>query len=475
MTLANLGIHVKYAPTSLAIPVVADAGIPFAVGTAPVHLAEKPGKPFTPILCTSWDEAVEKLGFSDDWEKYTLCEVMYSHFQLFACQPVIFCNVFDPETTQKQAEAQDYPVTNHVVSLPADTLLDSIVIVSGSDTLTPDEDYTAFSDEKTGTCTVELLETGKSYDATSLQISYATADPSAVQEADIVEGLSCIDDCMTVVGKIPDLILAPGWSSKPSVAAVMAAKADNIMGLFRGMALIDIGSSADGVTEYSALPGYKNKNNLVDESQIVCWPMVKLGERKFHLSTQLAGLMAQIDATNGGVPYQSPSNHSIKADGCCLANGTEINLSWSQVNLIAGDYGIVTAINFLDQGWTAKGNYAACFPGNTDPKDKFFCIKRMFHYISATIIRTFWSKLDRPCDQLLRDTILDSSNLWLSGLVGSGYLHGARAEMLESENPPLDLMAGIIRIHIYLAPPAPMQECDFTLEYDSNYVLEAFS
>ena len=31
------------------------------------------------------------------------------------------------------------------------------------------------------------------------------------------------------------------------------------------------------------------------------------------------------------------------------------------------------------------------------------------------------------------------------------------AEMLESENNLLDLMAGIIHIHIYITPPSPMQ------------------
>ena len=36
--------------------------------------------------------------------------------------------------------------------------------------------------------------------------------------------------------------------------------------------------------------------------------MAKLGDYKFHLSTQMAGLMAQIDTGNGGCPYESPSN-----------------------------------------------------------------------------------------------------------------------------------------------------------------------
>ena len=47
--------------------------------------------------------------------------------------------------------------------------------------------------------------------------------------------------------------------------------------------------------------------------------------------------------------------------------------------------------------------------------------------------------------------------------------------MQESENPVTDLMAGIVRIHIYMTPPSPAQEIDFTLEYDASYVESALS
>ena len=45
--------------------------------------------------------------------------------------------------------------------------------------------------------------------------------------------------------------------------------------------------------------------------------------------------------------------------------------------------------------------------------------------------------------------------------------------MLESENPLTDLMAGIVKIHIYMTPPSPAQEIDFILEYDTSYVTSA--
>lgn len=470
----NLGIHVYEKATAVAIPVVADVGIPFVVGLAPVHAAVKPAKANVPVLCTSWDEAVEKLGFSYDWKKYTLCEFMYSHFQLFGCQPVIFCNVLDPATMKQEGEAADHQVSDHKITLPFDTIADGLKVSNGETVLAADEDYTVLYDENKDTCIVELLSSGSAYEATTLSVTGATITPEAVVTADIVSGLGVIDACMSMVGVIPDLICAPGYSHLSVVAAIMATKAAGINGLFRAKSLNDVYTGEGGVQEYSGLTPWKNMNNMVDENQILCWPMVKLGDYQFHMSTQLAGLMAKVDTDNAGVPYESPSNKNFKMDGCCLEDGTEVNLTFEQSNVIAS-YGIVTALNFMSMGWTCRNNYTACYPANTDVKDQFIPVSRMFDFVGNTLIRTFWSKLDKPMNRRLIDTIIDTCNIWLNGLVSQEYLLGARAEYLEEENSLIDLMAGILHIHIYITPPSPMQECDFTLEYDTSYVTAALT
>ena len=484
--MAKLGVHIFEKATSVQTPKVATVGIPFVVGTAPVQSAAKPAKSNVPVLVTSWDEAVEKLGFSYDWESYTLCEFMYSHLQLFGAQPVIFCNILDPEAMKKAVEAKDYDVTDHRATLPIGAVAGSIKVkatvdVEGTPTeqeLKADEDYSILydrDDTDTYVCIVELLEDGSAYDAETVNIAYNEADPTTATVADVVDGVGQVDACLTAVGLVPDLIAAPGWSHNTVVAAVMATKAAAINGLFKGKAVIDADSGADGVTEYSQLSGYKNKNNFVDVDQILCWPMVQLGDYRFHLSTQLCGLMATVDAENRGIPYESPSNKNLKMDACVLADGTPVNLTWNQVDLIAGSWGVVTAVNFLDSGWVAKGNYTACYPGNTDVKDQFIPVSRMFDFIGNTLIRTFWSKLDKPMTPALRDSILQTCNIWLGGLTGGGYLYGARAEMLAEENPLTSLLDGIITLHIYNAPPVPAQEIDFILEYDVSYMETALA
>ena len=87
--MADHGINVSRADTAVATPNTATCGIPFVIGTAP--LSKATGTAATaglPVLCTSYDEAKEQLGYDDDWAKYTVCEVMYYHFKLcrsFSC------------------------------------------------------------------------------------------------------------------------------------------------------------------------------------------------------------------------------------------------------------------------------------------------------------------------------------------------------------------------------------------------------
>ena len=482
--MAILGVRVYEKATSVSTPNVAKVGIPFVVGTAPVQSAAKPARSNTPVLVTSWDEAVEKLGFSYDWKKYTLCEFMYSHFQLFGQQPAIFCNILDPAKMKEAAQPQDYPVAGHQVVLPISAISTSLTVkapaAGGGEAseLEPDTDYSVFYDrDHTGTyvCIVELLDGGAAYDAAMLNIGYEAVTPESVTVADVVDGVGQVDAAMTAVGTVPDLIAAPGWSHDTVVAAVMATKASAISGLFKGKAVIDADSSPEGVTEYSQLSGYKNKNSFVDVDQILCWPMVRLGDHTFHLSTQLCGLMAKVDADNRGIPYESPSNKNLKMDACVLEDGTQVDLTWPQVEMVSGDWGVVTAVNFLDSGWVAKGNYTACFPGNTDVKDQFIPVSRMFGFIGNTLIRTFWPKQDKPLTTPLRDSIIQTCNTWMSGLCGSGYLYGARCELLAEENPLTNLLAGHITLHVYNAPPVPAQRIDFILVYDVSYVEAALA
>ena len=83
-------------------------------------------------------------------------------------------------------------------------------------------------------------------------VSYNAAKLDAITAADIEAAIEKIEECKALFGIVPDLICCPGWSQTPSVAAVMAAKAPSINGLFKGKAVVDIDTDAtNGADSYS--------------------------------------------------------------------------------------------------------------------------------------------------------------------------------------------------------------------------------
>jgi phage tail sheath protein FI len=415
------------------------------------------------------------MGWSDDWQQYTLCEFMQSHFRLYGCQPALLCNVMDPAKMSKEAPPNDYAVDNGAAMLPAEAIDDArLQVYQAGGAGLPLEKGRDYDTIRTDAgLAVEVAAGGAAQNASSLHIRYYAADASLVTPANVAAGIESVELSLAETGMMPDLMLAPGYSGSPDIAAALTLKARGISGMFRAKALVDIPADKSTAQSYEDAIKHKSANSLQDSAMVLCWPMVSLGGRRYHLSTQLAGLMARTDTANDGCPYQSPSNQRLPCDSSVLADGSEASLTFAHARAL-DSAGIVTALRFIN-GWTAYGNYTSAWPATRDVKDAFVPVSRMFGWVGNTILRTFWSLLDHPMNRRLVDSIMDTCSIWLNGLVGAGYLLGARALFLEAENPAADLMAGILRVHLYLTPPSPAQQIDFVLEYDANYVRSAFA
>lgn len=476
------GVYTSEQATSLVPMTQTDSGLIVAVGTAPVHLATAPVESNTPVLCYTYSEAVAALGYSDDFEKYTLCEAMKVHFALFNMAPIVLINVLDK---QKHVSQQKKTVTieNGVATITDPVLLDTLTaaLTEQGEALTKDKDYTAAFDDD-GNVVVTPVSGGKiSTGATSLYLSYTMLAPEDIEADDIIggvntstgkaEGLELIDEVYPRFGIVPGIIIAPKWSTDSSVAAVMKAKEHNICGHFNAISLSDIPTSE--VKTYTQVSEWKNKNNYVDKDGFLGWPLLKLGTSKYHLMTQVASLMNYVDSQHDDIPYYSPSNKSLQADGACLADGTEVFLNNAQAAYLNGQ-GIITAINFIG-GWKAWGNRSTAYPSNTDVKDTFITNRRMFNWVGNTLITTFWSKIDDPTNKRLIETIVDSANIWLNGLTAKGALLGGRVEYREDENTTTDAMDGKLRFHVYITPPAPARDIEFIQEYDPSYISTLFA
>lgn len=490
----NHGVKVSEVPTSLLPPVESSAGIPVIVGTAPVNMTDA-SNVNKPVLCGTYEEAVAAFGFVPAKEsaagglkkfEYTISEFIKSQFGLFAVGPAIIINVLDPKT---------HKVTATTTSVTLDTktgsaTIDETGILPDSVTLTPvsgsayskDTDYiVAFDVDGKLVITSKTTESGEFACTTGTALTFAAdkVDPTKVTADEIIggvdtegnkTGLELVNECFPRFRLAPGLILAPGFSGDSGVAATMAAKCANINEHFKCKCIIDV--PTDTVKTYADVPAWKNNNNVADASQIVCWPGQKLGGVFYHMSTQLAGLIGKTDSENDDVPYVSPSNHNFQMDAAVLADGTDVYFG-PEIGAYLNSQGVVTALNMIG-GWKCWGNRTAVYPSNTDVKDSFIPVSRMFAWVANTLVQTFWSKVDAPLNRRQIDTVVDSANVWLNGLVARQYLLGARVEFLDSENPTVDLMDGIARFHIYMTPPSPNREIDFILEYNPAYLENLF-
>lgn len=461
------GVYAYEIPTSIAPPVKTTAGLTVVVGTAPVNLTD-PNNVNKAVLAYTYSEAVQKMGYSSNFEKYTICEAISSHFSLFNVAPIVFINVLDKNTHKKSETALLEVVKDEAILQVDGVLTDSLVVKSEDGQTTYGKDGVELEFDDNGFLHIFITGIPK------ISVEYDKLDPSMVQAADIIggvsvdgsyKGLELVNEVFPRFREIPGILIAPKYSTDSAIAAVMKAKASNINGLFQAMAFVDV-STVD-VKDYTAVPERKNANNLDDPNLVVCWPKVSIGGVQYHLSTQLASLANQVDGDNEGYPYEEPSNKNLQMDAAVLNDGTEILLSLEQANYLNGQ-GIVTALNWVG-GWKAWGHRTGCYPGNTDPKDAFISVRRVFIYEQNQFILTYWQKVDKPGNRKLIENIVDSKNIDLNGKAARGFILGGRIQFVEEENPLTNLIDGTYTFHLYITPPTPAREIKGLFEFDPSY------
>lgn len=472
------GVYNQEQDTSLTAPIQSTAGLQVVFGTAPIHLADDPAAAVNkPVLVYSMPEAQKALGYSDDFKNFTLCQSMSACFQVFNVAPVVFVNVLDPKNPAHVTDnpADEYPVSDlQAVYTPKYALLDTMAVKAGGTELTYLTDYLAVH-QADGTVLITLIsDAAKS--ATSLTISGKSLNPSGVTYTDIVGGLDAetgeetglelVRQIYPRLGLVPGILLAPGWSHNPVVAAAIQAKTESINGNFECGHILDIPTSgASGAKVYTAAKAAKESIGATNKHGIAVWPMGMVGEKKYYLSALAAALTAYTDANNGDVPYESPSNKMLRITGTCLEDGTEVVLDEEQANLLNGQ-GIVTAFN--DTGFKLWGNNTAAYPNTTDPKDRWWAVRRFFDWDGNSFILSYKKKTDKPGNPRLIQSIVDSQNIIGNGYVAKEYCAGYKMAFLASENPATDLLNGIMRVHTYMAPYIPAEVIENTREYDTT-------
>lgn len=477
------GVYTREVATSMVAPVTGTAGLIVAIGTAPVNLLSDPSKAVNkPLLVNNYKEAVAAIGYSDDFASYTLCEVVKAAFSVVGAAPLILINVLDPSTHKAAVAETTVAVNAHVAIITVKGMLDdsSLVVKHDSDTLTKDTDYTVNFDES-GNMEIALLATGTAYAATSLKVAGNKIDPSSVTAANIVggvdangneTGLEVIRQIYPLFGMTPGILIAPRYSMEATVAAGLQAKCAAINGVFKCVCIIDVSSKSGGATLYSSVNTQKAAQAISNANAYAVWPCAKVGDVVYSGSSLAAALTAYTDTVNGDTPNVSPSNKTLAISAACLADGTEVILDQDQANTV-NSFGVATFLNM--QGFRLWGNNTAAYPGNTDPKDRWFSVRRFLNWAANTFILTYFQKVDSPANPRLIESIVDSENVRGNGFVNRGVCARYEIAFLEEENPTTDLLNGTLTFHQYITPYTPAEDIEDVIEFDPDALAAALT
>lgn len=355
---------------------------------------------------------------------------------------------------------------------------DKLVVKSASTTLTAGTDYTAAFDDD-GYVTIAIIPGGKAASATSLTVSGTQIDPTAVTADDVVGGVNAqgVETGMEVIRQIypalnmtPGILLAPGWSENATVAAGLQAKTTGINGVFRAVCIVDVDSSTTGAKMYTGVKQQKEKQAITSANCYPVWLYAKVGDVVYAGSAMAAALTVATDAANGDIPYVSPSNKTLAISAACLKDGTEVLLDQEQANVV-NSFGVATWLNM--SGFRLWGNNTACYPGNTDPKDRWLSVRRFMNWDDNTFIQTYFQKVDDPLNKRLIEALVDSENVRGNSFVSRGICARHEIQYIESENPTTSLLNGCITFHKYLSPFNPAEDIEELVEFDPNAISDA--
>lgn len=481
------GVYTREQATSMSAATNSTAGLQVVFGTAPIYqLADLTGVT-APRLCSSYAEAAAALGYDTNFEAFTLNQSIKASFELFGVAPIVLVNVLDPNKAQhvtnvSKPTEQTVTGSSFVISAeqePVPYVLRATLTVSAQtsgDPLVAGTDYTVEYDED-GLATVTLtFATAKAL--AKVYVTYKaiklTTGKTAVTAAEITTAISDkLREVYPRFGMTPGLLLAPGYSKDPNVAAVMQGACENINGVYSCECILDVDCGTSGAQTYDAVKQVKENKGLTSPHAYAYWPMAQVGNYRLSLSAIMGALTAATDAANGDVPSLSPSNKSLPGvTGLCLEDGTEVILDQAQAN-VANSVGIGTVLNL--NGFKAWGNNTCAYPSTTDPKDRWIAVRRFFTWRSNSLIQTYFERVDSPANYRMIEAIVDAENVNGNAYVAAGACAAYQCEFRSDENPTTQILDGTIKFHLTLAPYNPAECIEFTLEFDPTAIVSALT
>lgn len=423
------------------------------VGTAPVNLIRGYAAADvvnSPVYLKDWAAVQRTMGYSSDWETYTLCEAFKAHFNNTAgnAGPIIVINVLDP-AVHKKAQATTTPLTfvNRRATIVSDKIiLDTLVLadkVEGTD-FTVDYNYT--------TSEVIITDIGAEPMTEPVNATYSEVDTSTLDKDDIIggvtqngvySGLGCVGLVYPELNFIPNVIAAPGWSDDPEVFQAMITAGMKINGHWDAFIVADLTLASTDTIEKAI--AWQENNGYKNERAKTCWPMaVGTDGNIYHISTLTVWRMLLVDASNNGIPMETPSNKAVPVSKLYFGeDATNRGFDQSRANDLNAQ-GISTAV-FWGGQWVLWGGHTSAyeFGAVTDKRVIFDNNIRMMMYITNSFQQEWALTIDEPMTVSLAESIKNREQEKADRLVAIGALIGEpQVLFLEDENSTDELAEG---------------------------------
>jgi len=480
ISLYKHGTYADLQPTQDFIPLPGVATLPVYIGVLPIHqLIDYSGKVNQPILVQSFSDAQQKVGYSDNWDDFSLCEAVYAHFKnsIQAVGPIVLINVLDPDSHQTPDQSAEVALVNGQGYINNNKVILNSCAIAGK-TLGTD-----FSVEYTADGSKVLLKDLTGSLTSPVTVTFAEVNPAAITKSEIIggtnpntgakSGIAAVDLVYNKYNMIPTILAAPGWSHIPEVDAALKAAAQKINGHWYAWVNSDLAadSDADNIEEAKA---WKAANGYTGAGEGPCWPRAKNDNRKFHLSTLTTVTMQWVDANNDNIPFETPSNKPIDITGLCLADGTEIIFDQIQANDL-NSKGIRTA-TYWGGRWVLWGSHTGEYEygKDMDPRNKFDSSVRMLYYLVNDFQRRYGVEVDKPMDRARVDTILNNYQEFLDSLIARGALLYGEISFNETSNPTSDIVEGDFVFDIATTTTPPGKSLTAKIQYTAQGIEALF-
>ena len=412
------------------------------IGTAPVNTVKGGGENVNkPVVVGSFEEAVAAFGYSDDWAKFSLCEMMHHYFRNEGAGEAVLINVLDVTkhlTSTATTATLTIGADGKTAVIPNAGLIymDGLTVTD----FTEGTDYTKSYDPITGNLT--LTSTGSNWgeSVTTISVSYKSVDVSAITNADVIgqtdnmglnTGLYAIRNIYQNCHRVPALLCAPGFSQTPAIHAAMLQLSRGINGHWDAVVLADL-PLADGATALTLGTAYtyKKANGYTAKNEKVFFPMAEGTDGKvYHLSTLAATNMRLLLNEASDIPYQSVSNTACPIiKNLYLGAGSENRVyDDGTINLYLDRNGICSACYHGGQ-WVLWGAHTAEYDqDNEDEVNIADTNVMMMFYLGNDFQVRHADVIDKPKTPNDMQALASYEQAKLDALVSNGMLTYGRA------------------------------------------------